>query len=96
MLSRSQLQSIVHLGSKITGSVQLGLSALCERNVLRKSLTILDDTSHILFLEFELLPSGRRYRVPKWRTVKASRSFVSNAVECKYFFETKIKVYHEF
>ncbi len=94
--SRSQLQSIVHLGSKITGSVQLGLSALCERNVLRKSLTILDDTSHILFLEFELLPSGRRYRVPKWRTVKASRSFVSNAVECKYFFEIKIKVYHEF
>ncbi len=43
-------------------------------------LTILGDTSHILYLEFEPLPSGRRYRVPKWRTVKASRSFVSNAV----------------
>ncbi len=61
--SRSQKQSIVNLGSKITGSVQLGVSALCEKNVLRKSLTILDDTSHILYSEFDLLPSGRRYRV---------------------------------
>ncbi len=78
--SRSQLQSFINLGSTITGSVQLGLSALCERNVLRKYLTILDDKSHVLHLEFELLPSGRRYRVPKVRTVKASRSFVSNAV----------------
>jgi len=58
---------------KISGSVQLSLSALCERSVLRKSLTILEDTSHILSLEFELLPSGKRYRVPKWRTTKASR-----------------------
>lgn len=71
--SRTQLQSIVNLGSKIMGSVQLGLSVLCERNVLRKSLTILVDTSHILYLESEPLPSGRQYRVPNWRTVKASR-----------------------
>ncbi len=78
--SRSQMQSIVNLESKITGSVQLGVSALCEKNVLRMSLTILGDTSHILYSEFELLPSGRRYSVPKWRTVRASRSLVSNAV----------------
>lgn len=31
----------------MAGSVQLGLSALCEENFLRKSLIILDDTSHI-------------------------------------------------
>lgn len=76
--SRSQLQTIVNLGSKITGSVQLGLSALSEKNVLRKSLSILDDSSHILYSEFELLTSDRR--MPKWRTVRTSTSFVSNAV----------------
>lgn len=59
--SRSQLQRVVNLGSKITGSVQLSLSALCEKNYIRKSLTILDDTSHMLYFEFEHLPSGKRY-----------------------------------
>jgi len=45
--SRSQLQHIINVGSKIRGSVQLGLSALCERNVLRKSLTILLSRIHL-------------------------------------------------
>ncbi len=100
--SRSRLQSIINLGSKITGSVQLGLSALCERNVLRKFLTIVDDTAHVLHLEFELLPSGRRYKVPKGRTVKASRSFVSNTVmSANTYFKQRwrramnLKVYEE-
>ncbi len=74
MLAKRSDNSFLLAGGTVGGI------CLCEKNVLRESLTILYDASHILCSEFELLPSGRQYRVPKWRTVRASRSFVSNAV----------------
>lgn len=45
------MQKIVNLGSKITGWQSWGVSALCEKNILRKCLTILDDTAYILYLD---------------------------------------------
>ena len=40
------------------------LQAIFEETVLRQARKIVADPSHVLNSEYELLPSGRRYRVP--------------------------------
>ena len=37
-------------------------------------MVIVDDNSHVLAKHYELLPSGRRFRVPKSKTVSAVNS----------------------
>ena len=44
------------------------LSQLYERRVVRKAGVNEDDNSHVLAKHEELLPSGRRFRVPKSNT----------------------------
>ena len=48
------------------------LSQLYERRVVRKARAIVHDYSHVLAKHYELLPSGRRFRVPKSNTVSIS------------------------
>ncbi len=55
MLAKRSGNSFLLAGGTVGGI------CLCEKNVLRESLTILYDASHILCSEFELLPSGRQY-----------------------------------
>ncbi len=45
---------------------------------MRKSHAILWDVLHPLYGEYELLPSGRRYRVPLLQTARAQRGFKSD------------------
>ena len=47
------------------------LSQLYERLVVRKARAIVDDNSHVLAKYNELLPSGRRFRVPKSNTMSS-------------------------
>ena len=47
------------------------LSQLYERRVVRKARLIVDDNSHVLAKHYELLPSARRFRVPKSNTVNS-------------------------
>ena len=48
-----------------------GLSQLYERRVVRKTKVIVDDNIHVLAKRYELLPSGRPFRVPKSNTVNS-------------------------
>ena len=59
---------MVNVCGNAVGERQEQLSHLYERRVVRKAGVIVDDNSHVLAKHYELLPSGRRFRVPKSNT----------------------------
>ena len=56
---------MVSVCGKAVGERQEQLSQLYERRVVQKARMIVDDNSHVLAKHYELLPSGRRFHVPK-------------------------------
>ena len=54
------------------GERQEHLSQLYERRVVRKARVIVEDNSHVVAEHDELLPSGRRFRVPESNTEQQS------------------------
>ena len=62
---------MVNVCGKVVGERQEHLSQLYERRVVRKARVIVDDNSHVLATHYELLPSGRRFRVPKSSAVSS-------------------------
>ena len=54
---------MVNVCGKVVGERQEHLSQLYERRVVRKARVIVDDNNHVLAKHYELLPSGRRFRV---------------------------------
>ncbi len=77
---KTKLSRIIKHASKITGTTQSSLSDLHTQAVRRKATTIMHDPSHPLHTSFQLLPSGRRYRVPLARTNLVKKSFISSAI----------------
>jgi len=71
----------VNMSSKIAGQQQNHMTMTCDSQVLRKGQAIIRDVSHPLFSAYELLASGRWYRVPFHRTNWARRSFVPISIE---------------
>ena len=69
MKSKNVLNKVVNVCGKVVGERQEHLSQLYERCVVRKARMIVDDNSHVLAKHYELLPSGRRFSVPKSNTV---------------------------
>ena len=59
---KNNLQRIVNIRSKVTGTKQSTLTVLYEKQVLRKAARILADSTHILHEEYVLLPSSRQFR----------------------------------
>ncbi len=53
------------MASKIIGKPQKQLSSIYNDLVRSKAERVVNDSSQPLHREFELLPSGRRYRLPK-------------------------------
>ena len=63
--SKSQINRLAHTALKVMGVREHPtLQAIFEETVLRQARKIVADPSHVLYSEYELLPSGRRYRVP--------------------------------
>ena len=65
MKSQNVLKKVVNVCGKVVGERQEQLSQLYERCVERKARVIVDNNSHVLGKHYELLPSGRRFRLPK-------------------------------
>ena len=63
------LNKVVNVFGKVVGERQEQLSQLYERCMARKARVIVDDNSYVLAKHYELLPSGRRFRVPKSNTI---------------------------
>ena len=79
---KSQLQNLIKRAGKIIGmQPPCSLQEIFERTVMKQSLKITRDTSHILHREFEALPSGRRYRGPNCRLNRFKFSFVPLAIK---------------
>ncbi len=62
--NKSIVESVVSSANKIIGRPQNQLTQLYVERTKKKTRVILADGSHPLFSQFELLKSGRRYRVP--------------------------------
>ena len=78
--NKNNINSIVKAASKVMGVPQTQLAVIYDRQVLRKARAILANTGHPLHREFESLPSGRRFRVPRAKCNRSRNSFVSRAI----------------
>ena len=70
MKSKNVLNKVVNMCGQVVGERQEQFNQLYERRVIRKARVIVDDNSDVL-AKHELLPSGRRFRVPKSNTVNS-------------------------
>jgi hypothetical protein len=70
------LRRIITTASKVLGVKQTGLDEIFKVRALRQAHKIILDPSHPLYLDFELLPFGRRYRAPLSRKNRTRQSFV--------------------
>lgn len=77
---KNRMQGIVKVCSKIVGTLLNDLYDLYKVRSLKKARAILADHSHPLWDEFMLLPSGRRYSLPRCRTNRLKRSFIPTAI----------------
>ena len=79
---KSQLQNLIKRAGKIMGmQPPCSLQAIFERTLVMQGSKITRDPNHILHSQFELMPSGRRYRVPTCRLNRYKFSFVPLAIK---------------
>ena len=78
--NKNKLSKIVNMASKVAGQKLDSMATTCERRVLKKGQAINEDESHPLHQAYELLPSGRRFRLPSFQTNRASRSFIPTTI----------------
>ena len=77
---KNKFQCVVNISGKITGFKQSSVTALYEKQVLRKANKIINDSAHILYNEYFLLPSSRRFRSIISKTNRKHDSFIPIAV----------------
>ena len=80
--AKARLLRLVKTSSKLLGNQKLSsLKEIFHSSVRKLSLHISTDSTHVFHSQYELLPSGRRYRVHKCRTNRYKHSFVPNSVQ---------------
>ena len=79
--NRNVLERVVRVCGKVVGEAQKSLTVVYECRVLRKAKLISRDTTHILAKHYQLLPSGKRFRMPKSSTVRIRSSFVPKSIQ---------------
>ena len=77
---KNSLQRIVNISSKVTGVTQSTLTALYEKHVVNKATRILADDKHVLYADYILLPSSRRFRTVTCKTNRKRFSFVPMSI----------------
>ena len=73
---KNNVQRIVNISSKVTGTKQTTLTVLYEKQVLRKAARTLADNTHILHEEYILLPSSTRFRTVTCKTNRKRLSLI--------------------
>ena len=79
--NKNSLNQIVRWASKLIGEQQLNLDSLYEGQLRRLAGSILGDASHPLHGEFQPLPSGRRFKMPAFKTKRYRCSFIPSATK---------------
>jgi len=67
-------------GGKHSGCSVESLDSLFNKQILQLANRILDNPDHFLYPCYELLPSGRRYRVPNIKSKRYQMSFIPISV----------------
>ena len=80
MAQRKKLQRVINTAQEIVGCPLTTLEELYNSRRLKKTQSIIKDTSHPGHSLFELLPSGRRFRSIKSGTSRFRNSFYPTAV----------------
>ena len=79
---KTKLARLVHTAMKVIGkSSYQTLQSIYEQSVLSQAQRIARDPSHILHSVYDLLPSGRRYRVPCCKLNRFKNSFVPTSIK---------------
>ena len=80
--SKSQIARLVQTAMKIMGvKKHPSLQNIYEQSIIRQAKTIVSDPTHILHPELQLLPSGRRFRVPRSRLNRYKHSFLPMSIK---------------
>ena len=77
---KNSLGRIVKTASKISGIQFESLDFFYNRQLLKKALSIQSSTAHPLNIEYMLLPSGVRLRVPRTTKNRYKYSFVPASI----------------
>ncbi len=77
---KNSLARVINIASKIIGRPQSKLGEVYTSRCVGKAECILKDPTHPLCDQFVLLPSGRRFLMPRAKTNIYKRSFVPAAV----------------
>ncbi len=78
--SKNKLSRIVSMASKIVGKSQKPLTQLYTERTRKKAKSILADSSHRLFSQFESLCSRKCYRTPLATKNIFEKSFIPGAI----------------
>lgn len=80
--SKTQINNLVKTAGKIMGApAPLSPQELYDQAVGRQTRSLLSDQTHPLYPEYQLLQSGRRYRVPLCKHNRYKHSFVPVSVK---------------
>ncbi len=78
---KSKLNRLVQTAMKVIGRTEnSSLQSIYEESVLRLAQRALSDPAHILNSEYQLLPSGKRYRAPLCKLNRFKHSFVPTSI----------------
>ena len=77
---KNSLNTTVKVCSKIIGIQQRNLGRIWEKQAAEKAKRIISQPDHIMSTEFLLLPSGRRYKVPRSKSNRFAKSFIPSAI----------------
>jgi len=79
---RTKLLQMIHTAWKIISvKGQTSLQIIYEQATLRKANKIVCNLSHVLYTEYELLSSERRFRVPCCRLNKCKNLFIPVSIK---------------
>ena len=79
---KTQLQNLIKRAGKIIGmQPPCSLQEIFEETARKQGLKITCDPNHILHKEYEMLPSGRRYRLPNCKLNRYKFSFVPLSIK---------------
>lgn len=78
---KSKLHRMVQIAMKVIGRTDnFSLQSIYDESVLRLARRVLSDPAHILNSQYELLPSGKRFRVPAFRLNRFKNSFIPTSI----------------
>lgn len=79
---RTQIQRLTNMAGKIIGMpLPASPQEIFEETMIRQSLKITSDPSHVLHTEYQMMPSGRRYRLPNCKRNRYKFSLVPLSIK---------------